>query len=276
MKNLLYSLLFVIPKNIVSYVFGLLAAFEFPQPLQIKINTYFSNLFAINLNEADRELSQYHSLNAFFTRKLKNGLRPIAEGVVHPADSKLTQFARIKEGTLIQAKGFSFHLNEFLGQSPYYQRLKDGYFFTYYLCPTDYHRVHSPVEGRVLQSLYLPGQLWPVNDWSVNKINNLFAVNERVVTFIDTDRGLCALVMVGATNVGKMTLSFDCEVTTNQFLNRTRKETVYDPQIPLQKGDEVGTFHMGSTVVMIYEKTFFEDIRFARGGSVKMGQTLLK
>ncbi len=271
-----YSILYVLPKNFISWTFGIIAQLTWPRILIQAGIRYFAKAYKIDLNEAEKDISEYRSLNDFFTRKLKNGLRPISQGLVHPADSVLTQHGRIQEGTLIQAKGKTYFLKDFLQDDVLFERLSDGYFFTYYLCPTDYHRVHSPVSGYVTQSQYLPGKLWPVNQWSVQNIPDLFAINERVVTTIETEQGYCALVMVGATNVGKMTLAYDKDLCTNRFWNRKGIQKKFRPPVALKKGDEVGTFHMGSTVIMVYEKSFFKSQSEFNTGPVKLGQSLLK
>src|SRR5690606_30652682 len=141
----------------------------------------------------------------------------------------------------------------------------------YYLCPTDYHRVHSPVDGKITEIHYIPGKLWPVNNWSVSNIKNLFAINERVVVIIETPKGKCALVMVGATNVGKMTVTFDQGILTNNFFDRSPVKKKYPTPIEVKKGEDLGAFHMGSTVVMVYEKSFFGTTDKFNVGKVRMG-----
>lgn len=269
-----YSILYVLPKNFISYLFGVFASLTWPGFLVRQVIEIFARMYNIDLYEADKLLIEYRSLDDFFTRKLKLGIRPIAKGVVHPADANLTQQAKINGGTLIQAKGKNFSLKEFIRNDSLTKKLSDGYFFTYYLCPTDYHRVHSPVDGFITDIHYIPGKLWPVNEWSVGSIKNLFAINERVVVNIKTSQGVCSLVMVGATNVGKMTLTFDNAVITNKFLNRNSIEKKYETPIAIEKGQDLGAFHMGSTVVMVYEKSFFSAQSRFVSGKVRMGESL--
>lgn len=270
-----YSILYVLPKNLISYLFGLLAQVTFPGFLVREVIRGFAKMYKIDLYEADKEVFQYKSLDDFFTRKLKVGIRPLGKGIVHPADSVLTQQAKINEGTLIQAKGMTYFLNDFIQNDSIYDRLSDGYFFTYYLCPTDYHRVHSPVDGYITDIHYIPGKLWPVNNWSTTHIKNLFSINERVVVNIETPQGFCSLVMVGATNVGKMTLTFDKNVITNKFFDRSPIKKKYDKPIPIARGDDLGAFHMGSTVVMVYEKSMFPPNPKFVSGKVRVGEDLL-
>lgn len=274
--KMFYSILYVLPKNLISYLFGLLAQITFPGFVVREVIRGFAKIYKIDLYEAEKDVKEYKSLDDFFTRKLKTGIRPIGQGIVHPADSDLTQMGKMSEGTLIQAKGKHYFLRDFIRNDKICDRLFDGYFFLYYLCPTDYHRVHSPVDGYITDIYYIPGKLWPVNTWSVNNIKNLFSINERVVINIETSQGFCSLVMVGATNVGKMTLTFDKDVITNKFLDRNPIQKKYENPIPVAKGDDLGAFHMGSTVVMVYEKSFFPPNPVFNGGKVRVGDSLLK
>lgn len=271
-----YSILYVLPKNLISWTFGKLALLSWPRPLIQNVILWFAKTYKINLEEAEKPIQDYKNLNDFFTRKLKKGIRPIGLGIVHPADAMLTQYGSISEGTMIQAKGKTYFLKDFLQDEKLFERFSDGYFFTYYLCPTDYHRVHSPVSGYITQTHYIPGKLWPVNQWSVNTIPELFAVNERIIMTLETQEGFCALAMVGATNVGKMTLAFDSEICTNTFWNRKSLLKKYKSPVPIQKGDEVGTFHMGSTVIMVYEKSFFKENSQFQAGPVRVGGSLVR
>lgn len=268
-----YSILYVLPKNLISYLFGVMASITWPGFIVRQVIEGFAKIYKIDLYEAEKDIFEYKSLDDFFTRKLKVGIRPIGKGVVHPADADLTQQGKIENGTLIQAKGKNFSLKDFLKLDDVTSKLMGGLFFTYYLCPTDYHRVHSPVDGQITEIHYIPGKLWPVNKWSVTSIKNLFAINERVVVIIKTNEGTCALVMVGATNVGKMTLTFDKDIMTNKLFDRNPIYKKFDKSI--KKGDDLGAFHMGSTVVMVYENSFFPPNAKFVSGKVRMGESLL-
>jgi phosphatidylserine decarboxylase len=270
-----YSILYVLPKNLISYLFGVLAGLTWPGFIVRQVIECFAKIYIIDLYEAEKDIYEYKSLDDFFTRKLKTGIRPIGKGVIHPADSDLTQQGPILNETLIQAKGKNFSLKDFLKLDHVTKKLSDGRFFTYYLCPTDYHRVHSPVDGKITEIHYIPGKLWPVNKWSVTSIKNLFAINERVVVVIETPQGICALVMVGATNVGKMTLTFDKDIMTNKICDRNSIYKKYDQPISIEKGDDLAAFHMGSTVVMVYEKSFFPPQSEFVSGKVRMGESLV-
>ena len=275
MMKLFGWVLYVVPKKALSYFFGVFARWRHPKLLIRIVIRVFAKLYRLNMSEAKKPLESYQSLDDLFTRELIPQARPIGDGLVHPADSELRSRGLVQDGTMIQAKGFSYTLGELLGDELIAKNFEGGVYLTYYLCPTDYHRVHSPFSADVSRVTYLPGALWPVNDWSVNRIDRLFAVNERLVVYLDSPQGKAALVMVGATNVGRMTLSFDDQFLTNQGLFSARREDkLYAPHPKLKKGDHLGTFHMGSTVVLVYEKSLLNQIPGPQKSFVKFGESL--
>jgi phosphatidylserine decarboxylase len=257
MKNLLFDLFMpILPKNDLSHFVGRLVHRRLPEPLgKFSVKT-FAKYYNINLDEAEFPLGHYETIGELFTRKLKPGARPISDSaIVHPADAFISQAGVIDNLTLVQAKGKTYTVPELIRSAHHAPRFEGGSYLTYYLCPTDYHRVHSPVDGEIVWSCHVPGAMWPVNEWSVGAIENLFTLNERVVVMIQTERGLVALVMVAATNVGNMTMSFDPEIATRRRIGeRQARERAYTPPIPVRRGDEIGIFHMGSTVIMLFEK----------------------
>lgn len=274
-EHFIGRLLFLIPKNFLSYWVGKLVHLRLPPPLGLWTVRWFAIRYRINLQEAELPIGSYLSIGELFTRKLRPGLRPSKGDVVHPADSSLTQRGKIEKGLLFQVKGLSYLVEDFLSDPDASAKWGGGHYLTYYLCPTDYHRVHSPVHGFVKSIKYIPGNLWPVNNWSVNHIAKLFARNERLIFNIQTQRGTVALVMVGATNVGKMSVSFDPELQTNQCTSRQIIEKNYDPPQELNPGEELGIFHMGSTVVMLYPPGFFRsEIKPGEPVSVRVGEEL--
>jgi len=244
----------ILPKNHLSYIVGLLVHFRLPRFIWTPFIKIFAKAYHINLEEAEKAVEEYPTLGEFFIRKLKPGLRPIGRTwAVHPADSVITQAAIMTDGKLIQAKDKTYNIKEFTGFDGALDIYTDGQFLTYYLCPTDYHRVHSPVDGVIERVVHLPGALWPVNTWSTSNIDELFSINERVYVEIRTDRGLVGVVFVAATNVGDIALSFDPEIRGNKFkYNKQFIKTYKDKHV--QKGDELGMFRMGSTIVMLYQK----------------------
>ena len=249
-----WRILKFLPRKTLSQVIGVIARIQWPSFLNQIILKNFVKAYKINMNEAEKDLSQYKSLNDLFTRKLKAGVRPIADSFcVHPADSRITQFGEIQQGQLIQAKGITYALSDFLGSTDKASRYEGGYFIVYYLCPTDYHRVHAPVEGVVKDIKKLGLDLWPVHDESVAEIKDLFIANERVVVSLSTQLGPVETVFVGATNVGSIDIY------------KSVGDTV-------QKGEELGVFQFGSTVVMVYPKAM--KIAPVVSGPVVMGDSL--
>lgn len=243
-----------LPKNHLSYFIGQLVHIRLPAFLNKLIIAIFAKAYRINLEEAEFPIAKYPSLGDFFVRKLKPGIRPIGQTwAVHPADSVITQAAKISEGKLIQAKNKTYSVESFTKDKEALKKYNNGSFLTYYLCPTDYHRVHSPVDGQIKKVIHIPGNLWPVNPWSTENIHELFSINERIFVEIETDRGPVGLVFVGATNVGKIILSFDPEIIGNQLLSNAPSEKKYADTL-IKKGDEIGMFRMGSTVVMLYSE----------------------
>lgn len=277
MKNLLFDVMMpLLPKNDLSHLVGKIVHKPLPGPLGPKSVAWFAKYYNINLDEAEHDITHYRTIGDLFTRKLKEGARPVGEGVVHCADAMVNEAGPIKDLTLIQAKGKLYTVSELLGGGPYVSAFDDGAFATYYLCPTDYHRVHSPVDGEILWSNHLPGKMWPVNDWSVNKIDNLFGINERVALVIQTPKGKVALVMVAATNVGNMSMTIDETINTKvRKGKRHSRETTYEPARKIKRGDEVGIFHMGSTVVMLFEKGVLPvDPLAMKGRATKVGASI--
>ncbi len=245
-----------LPKNHLSYIVGQLVHIRLPGFINRLIIANFAKAYRINLDEAEFPIDQYLSLGDFFVRKLKAGIRPLGKTwALHPADAVITQAARIADGKLIQAKNRTYSVETFTKDKEALAKFNNGLFLTYYLCPTDYHRVHSPVTGEIRKVIHIPGNLWPVNPWSTENIHEIFSVNERVVVEIETDRGPVGLVFVGATNVGKIMLSFDSDIIGNQLMSSAVREKTYNNTF-IKQGDEIGMFRMGSTVVMLYsEKT---------------------
>jgi phosphatidylserine decarboxylase len=257
-------ILYLLPKNLMSRIVGFLMDIEWPAPIHLFLLKSFANHFQINLSEAEYEISSYPSIGKFFARKLKLNLRPIAHShYLHPSDSVITECAKIENGQLIQAKGLKYSLAEFLSFQNGWEVYQNGFFCTYYLCPTDYHRVHSSVTGVISQAFHITGNLWPVNAWSTSTIANLFSVNERVVVEIQTNFGKIAQVFVGATNVGKISLSFVDGFYSNSGSHSKVTHVPFDKNLQIQKGDELGCFHMGSTVVVLFSPEFIQNLRKA-------------
>ncbi len=224
------------------------------------------------MNEAGLEdIKEYKHFNDFFTRSLKAGTRPISESkVVSPVDGVVSQCGNIEGSMIFQAKGKKFSLEALLANSP-----EDNFyssFATIYLSPKDYHRIHMPFDGILKSMKYIPGNLFSVNKRTVENIDQVFARNERLICYFDTEYGEMALVMVGAIFVGSMETSWEGQVTPPY--TKSVKTYDYDSrQIGLSKGEELGRFNMGSTVILILPKGSPE-LNLEARKVLKMGQSI--
>ena len=241
--------------------------------------TRFARLYGIDTAEAARSLDEYTDLDDFFTRTLHPALRPVdpaPDSIASPSDGTVVESGRAVDGQLIQAKGILFDLEELVSDQAMAARLSGGPYLITYLSPKDYHRVHAPISGEILGWRYVPGTLFPVNAGSVRRQPGLFIKNERFVTFIDGDAGLCALVMVAAVGVGHVTAAYDPEVGTHDssFLRAGNRRKDYSQRPRVTKGDEVATFHLGSTTVIVFEPGRVELAALAPGAKTKMGEAI--
>ena len=269
----LIILLTLLPKNLMSRIAGCFANSKVSRPFI----PAFAKRYKIDLNEAGKAISEYPTLNAFFTRHLKPGLRPVFDAdnnmsICSPVDGTIAQMGPIVNGTLIQAKGLDYKLDELIGDKEEASQFQDGYFMTIYLAPTDYHRMHHYLDGFITGLRVIPGRLFPVNVLSVNNVKNLFPINERITTYLDNKQGKkSAIVKVGATIVGKIKLAYH-DAESNKGIALAQK---FDSPIEVKKADEMGYFAMGSTVVMVYEKGSYQiNSELKAGNKVKLGENL--
>lgn len=240
-----------LPRNLLSRATGWLAERRRPQWLVRRILVRFARRYRINLGEAERPLADYASVLELFTRRLRPGARPIApdpEVLVSPVDGRVGSLGRIADGTLVQAKGMEYGLAALLGSEAAAKPFVGGAYITIYLAPTDYHRIHAPIEGNVTRSLHEPGTLWPVNPPSVATVPALFATNERITAVMDSAAGAVAVTMVGATNVGRIRLAYE-PYTTNRR-GRHRRVLEHQP-VHVERGQELAVFELGSTVIVL-------------------------
>lgn len=220
---------------------------------------------------------QFEFFNAFFTRVLKPDARPIAAAqLVCPVDGTVSQVGAIHHDTIFQAKGHDYSATALVGGDPAIaQQFANGHFATLYLSPRDYHRIHMPVDATLKQMIYVPGRLFSVNPKTVRCIPGLFARNERVVALFDTEFGAMAMVLVGAINVACIETVWH-GVVTPPHRNPVQR-WIYTEQTPIHlvKGEEMGRFNMGSTVICLFanDKLMF-DAALAQGAMIRMGQRL--
>ena len=237
---------------------------ERPLPASLRKLAYsvFARAVGANLGEVERPLHEYESLGDFFTRKLRDGARSVSaahDAIVSPCDGVVAAVGFAVDGALVQAKGRHYRLEELLADDDFAHLLQGGAYTTIYLSPRDYHRVHTPVDARVTSCDYIPGALWPVNPRLANRRDNLLARNERVVIRLSSaELGDFAVVMVGAAGVGNIRLVEQLGVETGTLRHageRYRKELASDGKagVAVRRGDELGAFRLGSTVVMIFQ-----------------------
>jgi phosphatidylserine decarboxylase len=271
-----YRYLRYVPKNHLSRTIGRFVHARLPRPIARRLVRWFADLYEIDVDAAGKPLHEYPSIGHFFTRDLREGLRPIESDFVSPVDGTLRGFGPITDGRLEQIKGKSYTVAKFLGDDAGAGRYEQGAFFNLYLSPQDYHHVHSPVGGSIVRSVHIPGKLWPVNDWSLANVDELFSINERVITYVDCPLGLVAVAMVGATNVGKISVVYDSFISNAAGSDRTVSRS-YDPPVPIRAGDRLGTFHMGSSVVLLLEpgRIDLSRVRLQAGKKVQYGAAVL-
>ena len=272
----MYRFLRYVPKNHISRAIGRLVHTRLPRPISRRLVRWFADTYRIDVDAAGKPLSDYPSIGHFFIRDLAEGLRPIEGDFVSPVDGVLRNFGIIENGRIEQVKGKTYTLARFLADEANSARYENGAFFNFYLSPQDYHHVHSPVGGGIVRSVHIPGKLWPVNDWSLANIDELFSINERVITFVDGDLGRVAVVMIGATNVGKISVTYDSFISNSANVDRNVARD-YSPAFPITAGDRLGTFHMGSSVVVLIEpgRVDLDRVRLEAGKKVQYGAAIL-
>ena len=258
-----------------SRVTGRLSDLRLPSAILAPAIRAYARAFGADLSEAALPPEAYPSFDGFFTRRLRDGARPVAGGegvVVSPSDSRLSAIGPVPpDGRLEQVKGSRYSIEALVGSAEDAAPFRQGAHATLYLSPGMYHRVHSPVDGRVVAWRYVPGRLFPVNGAGVRSVPGLFTRNERVALFVNTEaHGPVAVVLIGAANVGRMSLAFTDLVTND---GRSGGRTAPAEPVALKRGDEIGAFHLGSTVVLLLADTALSPAAGA-GDLVRVGQAL--
>jgi len=267
----------MVPKRAVSGAISWGVSLGIPVPLRTLMLSRFARIYGIDVTEAEKPISEYAGFDEFFTRKLRPDARPIDElpgRVISPADGTIVECGLATAGKLIQAKGSQFELASLLDDAQAAERLEGGAYLITYLSPKDYHRVHSPVGGRVVGWRHVPGTLFSVGAATIRREPELFVRNERFITLVEMDGGgLVAVVMVAAVGVGHVTVSYDPEVATHrpEFFRAALRHRQYDEPKPIRRGEELGIFHLGSTTIVVFEPGRVELDALAAGASVKMG-----
>ena len=249
---------YAMPKHFISRMVGKLAAAK-AGGLTTALIKLFIKQYKIDMSEAKYpDPAHYKTFNEFFTRPLKEGIRPLAEEsdiIAHPVDGAISQLGDVVDGQIIQAKGHDYSLQALLGgkeedTAPFL----GGKFATIYLAPKDYHRIHMPVDGTLSKMIYVPGDLFSVNPLTAQNVPNLFARNERVVAIFETEIGPLAMVLVGATIVASIETIWAGTVTppAGKDVFSWNYPTEGDNAITLKKGEEMGRFKLGSTVILAW------------------------
>ncbi|WDL97404.1 archaetidylserine decarboxylase [Alicyclobacillus sp. ALC3] len=257
----------VLPKRALTAVVGWFSGTS----LSRMLIPWYSRHYQIRIEDAEYCADAYRSLRDFFTRRLRSDVRPIESvGLLAPVDGVVSEVGIVSAGLLLQAKGVTYTLSALLADAKDAATFEGGLYFTFYLSPRDYHRIHMPLDGTVTSWRYIPGTLYPVNPLGVQLIPGLFAKNERLVSNVDTDQGAVAIVKVGATVVGRIRTVYGPPVQAP----RRRAVQQGELNLCLQRGDELGWFEMGSTVIVVVSSRLSLKPLVKRGDAVMMGQTV--
>ena len=244
---------YLMPKLAMTRLAGLVASAEWGAVTTWVIKRFVKR-YNVNMNEAAHaDPGHYKSFNEFFTRPLKDGVRPLSRSEwVCPVDGAISQCGAIERDQIFQAKGHHYSTRALVGgDATLAAQFQNGQFATLYLSPRDYHRIHMPMAGKLLRMIHVPGDLFSVNPTTARGVPGLFARNERVVCEFETEKGPMVLVLVGATIVGSMATVWHGQV--NPPRPGAVREWRYESQdVRLQKGEEMGRFLLGSTVVMLF------------------------
>lgn len=278
MQNLFILFQYLIPQHLLSRLVGWLASSELPF-IKGPFIRWFAQHFKVDMSEAaDPELENYASFNAFFTRALRPGARPLDDtpgALLSPADGAVSQAGKIEGGRILQAKGQWFSTLELVGgDAALAAQFEHGQFATIYLSPRDYHRVHMPFAGTLVQTVYIPGDLFSVNQTTAENVPRLFARNERLVCVFDTEYGPAALILVGAMIVAGIETVWAGQIAPPLrrivTARHDRSET-----IALARGAEMGRFKLGSTAILLFGADAVQlNAALSAGNSVRMGEKI--
>lgn len=268
---------YVLPKQALTSFAGRVAGHRGGR-MTTRLIRWFVGKYGVNMDEAhNSDIASYPSFNEFFTRPLKDGVRPLAQAdFVCPVDGAISQFGSIDDHHILQAKGHKFTTTQLVGgDATLGAKFQHGSFANLYLSPKDYHRLHMPCDGRLTRMIYVPGALFSVNPTTARGVPGLFARNERVVCVFESDQfGTFVMVLVGATIVGSMATPWH-GVVNPQRTGRISEWTYESEPVVLKKGQEMGRFLLGSTVVMLFkEKTIAFNADWAPERKVRLGEMM--
>lgn len=268
----------LVPQHLLSRCTGALAELRHPVWLKNWVIGQFIRFFGVDMSQAQEpDGSRYACFNEFFTRPLREGARSLADAdILCPADGAISQLGSITNGLLFQAKGRYFSAEELLGgDSVRAAQFDGGQFATIYLSPKDYHRVHMPVAGSLSATRYVPGKLFSVNGVTAGNVDRLFARNERLVCHFDTERGPVAMILVGAMVVAGIETVWSGRVAPPPKQPVAVDYAKLPAPVSLGKGDEMGRFLLGSTVILLFPAGVMAfDPRYVAGAATRMGEQL--
>jgi len=275
-QKFLKLLFYVMPHHAVSRVVYFVTRLRGPQVKPMI--AWFVKTYGVDMDEAEQsEIGYYQTFNEFFIRPLKHGIRPLAPGantLACPCDGTVSQAGSVRAGAILQAKGRGYSVSELLGgDKSMAAQFMDGRFATIYLAPHNYHRLHMPLDANMVRMIHVPGRLFSVQEWTVAEIPRLFARNERLVCYFETGAGPMIMVLVGAINVSAIETIWSGLVIPP----RARKISEYDyshTRKEISKGDEMGRFNMGSTVILLTGNNVEWLPHITAGQTVKMGQLI--
>lgn len=267
---------YLLPKQALTKLAGWIAGARGGR-LTTRLIEWFVRRYGVNMREAaNADVASYPTFNEFFTRALKDGARPLAGAdLICPVDGAISQFGAIERDQIFQAKGHHYSTTALVGgDAALAAQFVDGSFATLYLSPKDYHRIHMPCDGRLTRMIHVPGELFSVNPTTARGVPGLFARNERVVCVFESARGPFVLTLVGATIVGSMATVWHGLV--NPPRGREVREWLYDDKpVVLQRGQEMGRFLLGSTVVLLFPKGPLQfNPAWSPGGAVRLGEAM--
>ncbi|MDG0487748.1 archaetidylserine decarboxylase [Klebsiella variicola] len=271
---------YLVPQHLLSQLTGYVGRSRVHWFKTRLINAFIAR-YGVDMRAARGETAEdYENFNAFFTRRLKVHLRPIAtrpQDIASPADGTVGQFGTLESDTLVQAKGHKYSLQDLLGgDTERALPFINGEYATIYLSPRDYHRVHMPLSGTLREMVYIPGKLFSVNSVTTGAVPRLFARNERVVCRFDTEQGPLAIVLVGAMIVSSIHTVWHGLVSPHADLIQTfTYQETDNTAIRLNKGDELGHFMLGSTVIMLFGENQMQwDKALLSGQSINFGEAM--
>ena len=265
----------LLPKEFMSRFIGKISGKKLPKIILVPWIRLYCDIYGADMRESKKSIPEFGTFNEFFTRELKPGVRKIdssKNAIISPVDGTITEFGRIEKNILIQAKGKTYSLESLLENHELSKKFGNGSFITIYLAPENYHRIHAPVSGKISGYCYIPGSLFPVSNFSLRAIYGLFSRNERLITYIEHKKQMLAVVKIGACLVGKIRANY--ENISFDSSQKTKSEKKYVGKIPVKKGEEIGRFEIGSTVILLFEKSAVEFEGISRGMKIKMGEKI--